>query len=129
MPTPFTLFAAWNGWPSMLSGAAVRCRLKPSNSITETKMPRSPEATTRSRKRSKKPWSKRSRSNFGLSSVATLGPVRGHGCGVMQQWTPAIGSWPLKLLPAPQPDEVVAVRLEEVEVVAEVEPLWLGGAV
>jgi len=35
----------------------------------------------------------------------------------------------LELLPPPQPDEVVAVRLEEVEVLAEVEPLWLGGAV
>src|SRR5437867_5671355 len=34
----------------------------------------------------------------------------------------------LELLPAPQPDEVVAVRLEEVEVVAEVEPLRLGRA-
>ena len=32
----------------------------------------------------------------------------------------------LELLPAPQSDEVVAVRLEEVEVVAEVEPLRLG---
>src|SRR5438128_12383630 len=34
----------------------------------------------------------------------------------------------LELLPAPQPDEVVAVRREEVEVVAEVEPLRLGWA-
>ena len=49
-------------------------------------MPSFPAATTRSRSRSKNAWSNVDRSNFGLPSFASSGPVRSHGCGVMQRW-------------------------------------------
>jgi hypothetical protein len=49
-------------------------------------MPSLPAAVTYSRNRAKQAGSKTERSNFGLPSFAIPGPVRGHGCGVMQKW-------------------------------------------
>ena len=48
------------------------------------------------------------------------GPVRSHGCGVAQKCAACPDLGP-ELLPAPEPDEVVAALAQQVEVRREVE--------
>jgi hypothetical protein len=48
-------------------------------------------------------------------------PVCGHRCGDMFMWTVGVRKLAEELLPPPEADEVVAVGLEELEVVVEVE--------
>jgi hypothetical protein len=91
-------------------------------------MPRAPTATRWSRSRSKNASSNRSRSNLGLPSVVFPGraAARAGGHAQVEVGPGALG---LELLPAPKPDEVVAVLDQEVEVGAEVQLLrGLGAA-
>src|SRR3990172_6973255 len=104
IPIPLTLFAAWNGWASTLSGAGLGGGV---------------EVGRVERREVELQLAVRCRSGPGSRPR-----LRRHA-----EMEGAPGGLGLELLPAPEPDEVVAVVLEELEVRVVVELLRGLGAV